>query len=486
MKFLIGVDSSNKEGKKLLLNELKVGVKNASPKDRSDKDILVVHDWISALSYVAIENYSAIWMDWSLLKRNYFDFHRKLYKLRKQIPLIIFTSDSKIDCQISKSMELLFSIVWQKEIPKKVEKLLKQLKLFEDLIASMPKKTKHQLRPNGLGPFIGNSIGMLEIYKQIIKVAQTDFTVLIFGESGSGKELVARTIHELSFRKDQRFISLNCAAIPENLLESELFGFEKGAFTGADKLKPGKFELADKGNLFLDEIGDMSVSLQAKLLRVLEDHTVERLGSTTSKKIDVRLISATNQNLQELISERKFRSDLHYRLNVIPINLSPLRNRSEDILLLTLHVLGKLAGKDRKTSRFIDWTLIKELKQLELFGNVRELENLLTRMLFNSDASVLNKKILRSVLQPSDVIPEKIESSGFSPQGPFHRILRTDEGSLREDGIAPLWHAEKMAIQDTLKIVDGNISKAADSLEISRTSLYRKIKKYELDNQSNS
>ncbi|MCH8011325.1 MAG: sigma-54-dependent Fis family transcriptional regulator [Candidatus Marinimicrobia bacterium] len=474
MKFLIGVDSSNKEGKKLLLNELQAGVKDTS------KDILVVYDWISTLSYVAIDNYSAIWMDWSLIKRNYSDFHRRLYKLRKQIPLIIFTSDSKIDCQISISMQLLFSIVWYKEIPKKVGNLLKQLKLFEDLMASMPEKTKHHLRPNGLGPFIGNSIGMLEIYKQIIKVAQTDFTVLIFGESGSGKELVARTIHELSFRKNHRFISLNCAAIPENLLESELFGFEKGAFTGADKPKPGKFELADKGNLFLDEIGDMPVSLQAKLLRVLEDHIIERLGSTTYKKIDVRLISATNQNLQELISERKFRSDLLYRLNVIPINLSPLRNRSEDILLLTLHVLGKLTGKDRKSSRFIDWTLIEELKQLELSGNVRELENLLTRMLFNSDASVLNKKMLRGVIQSSDVIPKKKESSGFSPQGP------SDEGSLQEDGIAPLWYTEKMAIQDALKIVEGNISKAANSLEISRTALYRKIKKYELDDERNS
>ncbi|MCH8069510.1 MAG: sigma-54-dependent Fis family transcriptional regulator [Candidatus Marinimicrobia bacterium] len=474
MKFLIGVDSSNKEGKKLLLNELQAGVNDTS------EDILVVHDWISTLSYVAIENYSAIWMDWSLLKRNYFNFHRKLYKLRKQIPLIIFTSDSKIDCKISISMELLFSIVWHKEIPKKVGNLLKQLQLFENLMASMPKKTKHHLRPNGLGPFIGNSIDMLEIYKQIIKVAQTDFTVLIFGESGSGKELVARTIHELSSRKDHRFISLNCAAIPENLLESELFGFEKGAFTGADKSKPGKFELADKGSLFLDEIGDMPVTIQAKLLRVLEDHTIERLGSTTSKKIDVRLISATNQNLQELISERKFRSDLHYRLNVIPINLSPLRNKSEDILLLTLHVLGKLTGKDRKSARFIDWTLIEELKQLELFGNVRELENLLTRILFNSDASVLNKKMLRGVIQSSDVIHKKKGSSGFSSQGP------SDEGPLREDGIAPLWYTEKMAIRNALKIVEGNISKAANSLEISRTALYRKIKKYELDNQSDS
>ena len=472
MKFIVGINPSSQDNKKLLINELKIGIKDVSPEDRSE--ILVVHDWISALSYVAVDSYSAIWMDWSLLKNNYFDFHNKLYKLTKQIPLIIFTSNSKIDCKISMSMELLFSIVWHKEIPDKVGNILKQLKIFEYLMSSISEKSKHHLRPNGLGPFIGNSIDMLELYKQIIKVAQTDFTVLIFGESGSGKELVARTIHELSYRKNHRFISLNCAAIPENLLESELFGFEKGAFTGADKPKPGKFELADKGNLFLDEIGDMPVSLQAKLLRVLEDHTIERLGSTTSKKIDVRLISATNQNLQKLIYEKKFRSDLHYRLNVIPINLSPLRNRNEDMLLLTLHVIGKLTAKDRKSSRFIDWTLIEELKQLELSGNVRELENLLIRMLFNSDASVLNKEILRSVLQSTDIIPQKKESSGFFPRG------SSDEDSFREDGIAPLWYAEKMAIQDALKIVEGNISKAANSLEISRTALYRKIKKYEI------
>lgn len=478
IKFLVGINPSGQDNPDILLNELKIGIENVSPKNRSDdSNILIVHDWISALSYAAVDNYSAIWMDWSLLKNNYSDFHKKLHQMKKQIPLIIFTSDSKIDCQICISMELLFSIVWHREIPNKVGNILKRLILFENIKAYMPEKTKHYLRPNGLGPFIGNSIGMLEIYKQIIKVAQTDYTVLIFGESGSGKELVAKTIHDLSFRKDHRFISLNCAAIPENLLESELFGFEKGAFTGADKSKPGKFELADKGNLFLDEIGDMPVSLQAKLLRVLEDHTIERLGSTTSKKIDVRLISASNQNLQELISEKKFRSDLHYRLNVIPINLSPLRNRNDDLLLLTLYVHGKLAENNQNSSRFIDWNLIEELKQLELSGNVRELENLLTRMLFNSNASVLNKKMLRSVIQSSDVIHQKKVSSGFQDS--------SDEDSLYKDGIAPLWYAEKMAIQNALKVVGGNISKAANSLEISRTALYRKIKKYELDNWSN-
>ncbi len=468
MNFIIASPPENKKIQQTFISLKKSG-------KLGDGEITFAKDWISALGYTAVDNYSAIWMDWGLINRHYSNFHEKLYQLKKQIPLIIFTSDSKIDCQISNSMELLFSIVSYKDIPEKVDNILKRLTLYKNLRSGMPNKTKHFLRPNGLGPFIGNSIGMLEIYKQIIKVALTDYTVLIFGESGSGKELVARTIHDLSFRKDHQFISLNCAAIPENLLESELFGFEKGAFTGADKPKPGKFELADKGNLFLDEIGDMPVNLQAKLLRVLEDHTIERLGGTTSKKIDVRLISASNQNLQELILEKKFRSDLHYRLNVIPINLSPLRNRNEDMLLLTLHVYGKLADNSRKSSQYIDWNLIEELKHLQLSGNVRELENLLTRMLFNSDASVLNKKILRSIIQSSDIIPHKNESS---EQG------SSDEGSLQEDGIAPLWYAEKIAIQNALKVVEGNISKAANSLEISRTALYRKIKKYELDDWS--
>jgi len=424
-------------------------------------DITIAKGWLSALDYTAVESYSAIWIEWKVIKEFYENFHRRLHRRRPHTPLIIITEDKIIDSQLCFRNNLVFSVVKQKDIIANIPDIIRRLESYHKLLSDIPAEVKSSVRPNGFGPFIGNSLPMLEIYRQIAKVAATDFTVLILGGSGSGKELVARTIHENSKRKNRPFVSVNCAAIPENLLESELFGYERGAFTGANQAKPGKFELADKGTLFLDEVGDMALPLQAKLLRVLEDHVVERLGSVGGRKIDIRLLAATNQDLPTLVKEGKFRSDLHYRMNVIPIHLTPLANRQDDILLLSLYILKDLLVNQTEKIKGISWGLIEKLKTMAIAGNVRELENLLTRIVFHSDGNILTSAVLDAVTTDSFFGEEKMLSTA-------------------KNELSPLWKLEREAILKALDQLEGNVSKVAAVLEISRVTLYRKMKKYQI------
>jgi formate hydrogenlyase transcriptional activator len=226
---------------------------------------------------------------------------------------------------------------------------------------------------------IGGSPALKQVLRQVETVASTDSTVLILGETGTGKELIARAIHNLSTRRERTLVKLNCAAIPTGLLESELFGHEKGAFTGAINQRLGRFELAHKGTLFLDEVGDIPLELQPKLLRVLQEQEFERLGSTRTQKVDVRLIAATNVNLEQLVADKQFRSDLYYRLNVFPIVIPPLRERREDIPVLTRWFTQKFASRMRKPIHSIPARTLSALADYHWPGNVRELENLIER-----------------------------------------------------------------------------------------------------------
>ncbi|MBU0711305.1 sigma-54 dependent transcriptional regulator [bacterium] len=457
MKFLIGYSPDSTGRNKPFINGLKQIL------NKSGGEVTLSKSWMSALGYASVENYSAIWIDWDILKKYYSQFHQKLYRLNKHLPIIIFIGNGQIDGQMCATNDLLFSVVPFNQLEEKAEELVDRLRLYSELLSEAPDDVKRFIRPGGFGPFIGNSPQMFEVYHRIIKVSRTDFTVLITGDSGTGKELVAKTIHELSSeRNGNRFVSLNCAAIPDNLLESELFGYEKGAFTGANQSKPGKFELAHHGTMFLDEIGDMPLNLQAKLLRVLENRTIERLGGTDPKEVDVRLLAATNQDINSLVEEGNFRSELHYRLNVIPISLPSLVNRKDDILLLALHIIGKLTKKNSRLVQSVDWKLIKGLQNLEMLGNVRELENILIRVIFNSKQPNLMKRTLLDVLEE------------------FEKNQHSDKQPIFDQNIPPLWYVEKNAIQDAMGILNGNISKVSSHLKISRAALYRKIKKYSL------
>ncbi len=237
---------------------------------------------------------------------------------------------------------------------------------------------------------VGQSAVLRRVLQLVEMVATTDATVLVLGETGTGKELVARAIHERSRRRQEDFVTLNCAAVPGPLFESELFGHERGAFTGAHMQKQGRLELADKGTMFLDEVGEMPLELQPKLLRALQERTYERVGSPRSKKMDVRLVAATNGDLEQMVSDKQFRSDLYYRLNVFPIQLPPLRERREDIPLLVRHFTQKYARQMGKSIQTVDMATIHKLQRWHWPGNVRELENLVERSVILSTGSTLS------------------------------------------------------------------------------------------------
>ncbi len=323
---------------------------------------------------------------------------------------------------------------------------------------------------------VGESTAIKEVFKLIGKVATSDASILIVGESGTGKELVARAIHKYSDRHSKPFIAINCAAIPESLLESELFGYEKGSFTGADKQKAGKFEEASGGTLFLDEIGDMSLSLQAKLLRVLQEGTLERLGSSKPVRVDARIVTATNRNLENDIFSKNFREDLYYRLKVITISLPPLRMRKEDIPLLTQHFLYKHSKglKIEKISLHPD--SMKKLLDYHWPGNIRELENLIKRAVILAKGNVINPELLFEGTEKNE-IPSVSNSLRLTNYLTQHIINREGEVyKLILDEIA------KDLIQWALNKTGGNQLQAAKLLGISRVMLHERLEKFQLKN----
>lgn len=307
---------------------------------------------------------------------------------------------------------------------------------------------------------IANSGAMQNILKITTKVAQSNASVLITGESGTGKELIARAIHYNSSRKDKPLITVNCPSIPDNLLESELFGHIKGSFTGAIKDRVGKFEQADGGTIFLDEIGDLHEDLQAKLLRVLQEHEFDRIGAVKPVKVDVRVIAATNQNLHELVKQRNFREDLYYRLNVVPINIPPLRNRVEDIPYLINHFLEQFSGQ---APYKISGEVISALKNYEWPGNVRELENVIERMVTLASHNEIT----------TEDLPEYITLQGHDPASFSIKIP--------EEGIA-LDSIERLVIEEILERTGGNQSMAARLLKIPRHVLLYRLKKLGIEN----
>ncbi len=329
------------------------------------------------------------------------------------------------------------------------EKLMEEnLRLQEEL--------KDRFRPSNI---IGNSKAMQEVYQLISQVSTSDTTALLRGESGTGKELVAHAIHYASRRAAKPFIKVNCAALPESVIESELFGHEKGAFTGAVSARKGRFELAHGGTLFLDEIGDLSPAVQIKLLRVLQEREFERVGGTETLKTDVRLIAATNRDLEKLIEKEQFRQDLYYRLNVFPIHIPPLRERRTDILLLADHFAEKYSKLSHKDVRRISTPAIDMLMVYHWPGNVRELENCVERAVLLSEDGVIHGHHLPPSLQTA-------EATGTIPRGNLEDSLERVEREL---------------ILDALKSSRGNSAAAAASLGITERIMGLRVRKYGID-----
>jgi two-component system nitrogen regulation response regulator NtrX len=318
---------------------------------------------------------------------------------------------------------------------------------------------------------VGKTPALARILDEVRRAAPTNATVLILGESGVGKELVARAIHRASLRARERFVQVNCAAIPEELIESELFGHERGAFTGATEKQVGKFEMADRGTIFLDEVGDMSPKTQAKVLRVLQEGEVERLGSARTIKVDVRVIAATNKNLEQEISDGRFREDLFFRLSVIPIHVPPLRERLEDIPSLVQHFVAAFVKENnRRPARFTP-EAIEALRQARWRGNVRELENVVERLLIMSDRDEIDANDVRRVVRVEGAAPAGPGRPAVS--GPLPATLREFKES-----------SERAFLVEKLREHEWNISRTADVIDTPRSNLYKKLEQYGISQEN--
>jgi two-component system response regulator PilR (NtrC family) len=348
-------------------------------------EVVTAADGLEGISYIEKDIFDLVITDMKMPKVEGFDVLRKVKEISPDTIVIMITAfgttETAIEAMKSGAYDYINKPFNIDEIRLIVRKAIERKRLSAELSLLRQKVETTFTLEN----IIGRSPKMQELFKLIPRIAQSNSNVLIVGESGSGKELVASALHNLSHRRGKNFVTVNCAAFPEGLLESELFGHMKGAFTGAIYNKQGLFEIADGGSLLLDEIGEMPVSLQAKLLRVLENGIFRRIGGTTDIKVDVRVISATNKDLKEEITAGRFREDLFYRLNVVPVNIPPLRERKEDLPLLVEHFLRKTSGNSKKISP----DAMKLLMDYSWKGNVRELENVIERMALLSDKEEL-------------------------------------------------------------------------------------------------
>jgi len=427
-------------------------------------------------------DYFIIFLDIFMPDMNGLDVLQKIKKVQPGLFVIIMTAQGTMKNTIEAMQKGAYDYITKpfdlEEIYiflEKVSKEIEQRKRINILESELKERFE-------IGEIVGKSKAMQKIFKIIGKAASLDVNVLIQGESGTGKELVARALHHNSHRITEPFITVNCAAIPKDLLESELFGHEKGAFTGAVDQKKGKFELANNGTLFLDEIGDMDLRLQAKILRVLQDKEFYRVGAKSSLKSGARIIAATNRNLEEAVENKQFREDLYHRLNVIPILIPPLREHREDIPLLAKYFVEKVEQESNHGKIYISPEVLKLLQHYEWSGNIRELENTIKRAVILSSGGTIQPEHLHSHL--SKKLSDG-ELEGISPVVQFQKELYNlfknvtdwEDGRIYEDAIQSV---EKALFQNILEKNAWNQSQAASVLGINRNTLRRKIEEHKL------
>ncbi len=429
-------------------------------------DVLSSDKGDRGLELLLTERFDAALVDLVMPGIGGMDILKELISRKIRLPVIIITAYGTIQNAVE-SMKLgAFDYVTKpfnlEEIGIVIERALELSRLERENLL-LKKQLRGRYNFSGL---IGDSIKMQRVYELIEKVADTDSTILITRESGTGKELVARTIHYNSSRAEGPFVPLNCAAIPRDLLETELFGHEKGAFTGAISTRIGRFELANNGTLFLDEIGELDPSLQVKLLRVIQEREFERVGGVKTIKVDVRIIAATNRNLEEAVAEGKFREDLYWRLNVIPIHLPPLRERREDIPLLVDYFIKKFHRKRKGKALIIPPEVMSVIIKYEWPGNVRELENLIERLsVLVTDETVKIQDLPERFIKKSPA-----EEYGIKPEVPELTGEGLDLNRFIED-------IERDIILKALQKADGVRAKAASLLGLNRTTLIEKMKR---------
>jgi two-component system, NtrC family, response regulator AtoC len=421
-------------------------------------EVATAADGLEALQVLKEEKIAAVATDLRMPRLNGMGLLDRIMRDDPALPVIILTAHgtvaNAVDALKKGAFDYLTKPFEQDELKTVILKAVKTRQLNDyDLSAAADEADPYRI--------VGESSCMAEIHEIIRKVSPAMTTVLITGETGTGKELIARAIHRNGSRSEQSFIKINCAAIAENLVESELFGYEKGAFTGAVTAKPGKFELAHRGTLFLDEVGEIPRDMQVKLLQAIQDQSFERVGGLKTISVDVRLITATNRNLLQEVREGKFREDLFYRLNVFPIHIPPLRERVKDILPLTDHFLAKFNRKLGRQIEGLDPEVRDCLIAYPWPGNIRELEHLIERMVLMAE-----KPLLTMALVPPDVVQAAREPR---PEAPGRDILKNH-----------MEESEKQIIARCLEECDGNVTRAAGRLGLSRKGLQLKMIKHHL------
>ena len=439
----------------------------------------------AALEVMAAEQFDLVLLDYKMPGLNGLDTLREVRKSQVKTPVIIMTAygttDTAIEAMKLGAYDYLLKPFNREELHRIATDALEVNRLMKEVVSFPGHVRRPAAPPKGMVKIVGNHRRMQEVYKLIGQVAGKDVTILITGESGTGKELVARAIYHHSHRRDKPFLAINCAAIPEMLLESELFGYERGAFTGAERTHIGKFERCQDGTLFFDEIADMSLSSQAKVLRVLQYGEFERLGGKENLKVNVRIIAATNKNLEKEVEQGRFREDLYWRLKVISIHLPPLRERAEDIPPLVEYFVSRFSDEYQTPIRYVADAAMQKLKSHSWPGNVRELENCLRRAVLLSKGDVILEEHLKLESDQPDL-------QGASQEQLMARIDRKlDElipdilrfsGEKTHANVIDL--VEKALIAKVLKQCNHNQVKAAKMLGISRNTLRHRLKKFRL------
>ncbi len=431
--------------------------------EMNDVKVVTTNNCVATFDYLDRYQFHLIITDLKVPEMERLEFLRAIKSKASDIPIIVLTAYGSVVSAIDVMKEGVFDYLttpFENYILNLAVK--RALKMSSLTIENKYLRQALESQYN-FGNIIGNSPQVVEVLRLVGEVSKTDSTVLITGESGTGKELIARALHYNSNRAGGPFIVLNCAAIPENLLESELFGYERGAFTSAEKTKKGRFELAASGTFFLDEISEMSAAIQAKMLRVVESKELERLGGTETIKVDVRIICATNKNLEDWVKAGKFREDLYYRISVFPVTLPPLRERREDILLLAKHFVHKYNNEFNKNIHHIPPETEKQLLEYHWPGNVRELKNVIERAVLIATNGTLLPELVAPISSGKKAIVNNVGVSGESDE---------------ELDVSSLASVEKQHIQKVLNETSWRRTEAAKILGINRTTLYNKIKEY--------
>lgn len=455
---------------------------------REGHEVVAATEGAMAISKLEGGKFDLLITDLRMPKMTGIELMAEVKKMRAEMPVVLMTAFATVQTAVEAMKMGAYDYI-QKPFDGEEIKLLVERTLEHNRLKQENATLRAVVSQDVERPMIGSGANMTEIRERLDLVAKSNATVLVRGESGTGKEVVARYIHAHSLRAERPFLAVNCAALSENLLESELFGHEKGAFTGADKLRRGRFELADGGTLLLDEISEISPAMQAKLLRVLQESAFERVGSGVTQKVDVRVIATSNRDLEKTVAEGKFREDLFYRLNVVPVELPALRDRSEDVPDLTRHFLQKISQRDKSPLRHLEPEAVRLMQRYEWPGNVRELQNIVERACvletqvgivrastlepwLRGKSSVMNSEF--RVQSAMTAAPATVVAAASAPLSGFASV--TGGGEIR-----PLEDIERDVILSTLNKFRGHRVKTAEALGIGVRTLGMKLKKWKDD-----